>query len=207
MKMTPWYRQTSLVRCVIAIPVLLMGVSAQAVNLGEEANGKSPSELVLHVKLSDGAAARSRQIQQSGINLDPDGHYTLTFWARGSGQFKMGISTKLNAPPWAFFGIREDAQLTREWKKYTFNFAATGAQLGLTRLTFSFNGIDAGDIWLGDVDLRLAGASGGDSENLVANGQFSDGVMQWNMEGKQTGIFEMDMQPLSEANAAASKKE
>ncbi len=193
----------------LGVAILLSGFVAHgfATELGEDAGGKSPSECVMHLKRLQPVSEEpwKQQLFQNGIDLKPGADYVLTFWGRASDSFKLGVSTKISAPPWSFFGLRDDLLLTPEWKRYTFHFNATGAQPGQTRLTFNFVTPDAGDVWLTDIDLRPAKASADPSENVVVNAKFSEGLSPWFIDGRQPGMFEGGIQPLSEANATEKK--
>lgn len=190
----------------IALVGFMFGeIAVRAVNLGEDSKEKIPAELVLHLKINKSTADRAYQVSQNGIDLNPDGAYVVTFWAKGTATYKVGVSTKLNAPPWDFFGIRDEVQLSPEWRRYSFTFSAKGAQPNLTRLSFTLRGAETAEVWIGNIDMRPQGTAGDGMENLIANGQFNDGMLQWNLEGRQAGVFEGDVQSVTSSGVIASE--
>ena len=184
----------------------LLSANAFATEMGEEGKGPLPSDCAIHLVRSEAMPDEPwrHQIFQNAINLEPGGDYTLTFWAKASGEFKLAVSTKVSAPPWNYFGVRDDAQLTTKWRRYQFRFSAEGAVEGQSRVTFSYKAPEPGEIWITGVQVLPTGVKAGEQENLVANGNFADGMMHWYLGGKQTGVFDAMMEMIPEGEPPAT---
>lgn len=159
---------------------------------------------MVHLTRSEGAPDEpwKHQIFQNGISLKQDGNYTLTFWAKASAEFQLAVSTKMSAPPWAYFGLRDEAQLTTKWRRYQFRFSGEGSLDGETRVTLGYKSPDPGEIWITGVQLLPTGVEEGAQENLLANGNFGDGMMHWYIGGKQSGVFDAILEMIPEGAAA-----
>ena len=132
------------------------------------------------------------QIFQNDINLDPAENYLVIFWARAAAPTRLAISTKNGAPPWAFFGLRENIEIGTQWQRYQLPFSAAKAVPGKSRLTFGFGNKDAVKIWIADVAIQLAGRDR-PKDNLVADARFEKGLGAWYTEGRQPGVFNVDV--------------
>lgn len=178
-----------------------------ATEAGADAKGKQPAGEVIHLRRlgADVDKPWLFQLFQNSIDVKPDADYVLTFWAKASATFNLGVSTKVSAPPWAFFGLRDTVQLTPDWRIYTMKFNAKGAVSGETRLAFSFATPSAGEVWIADISLKRADQTPGSKDNVVSNPQFEDGFAQWYVDGKQDGVFDADVQTAAEANSGTKK--
>ena len=191
--------KNSLIR--FGLAVLLVGWAAAhgfAIELGEEAQGQVPVGNAIHLKRIKGPnLASSSALFQNSINLKPGGDSIASFWARASDSFKMNVSTKLSVPPWAFFGLRDEVQLTKTWRRYTLKFKAEGAVPEHSRITFEYAA--PADVWIADVQIRTAGSPDDQKEHLIANARFNDDLEQWYVEGVKKGIFEVTVEPVADA--------
>ena len=143
------------------------------------------------------------QIFQNDINLDPAENYTVSFWAKASVSTRLSISTKNGAPPWAFFGLRENIAIGTQWQRYELPFSAAKAIPGKSRLTFNYGDSSAVKIWIADVAIQLAGRDR-PKDNLVADARFEKGLGKWYTEGRQAGVFSVDVFSVAAVDAEAA---
>lgn len=142
-------------------------------------------------------------IFQNDINLDPAENYIVVFWAKASAPTRLAVSTKNGAPPWAFFGLRENIAITTQWQRYQLPFSAASAIPGKSRLTLGFGDKSAVKIWLADIAIQLAGRDR-PKDNLVADARFEKGLGTWYTEGRQAGIFNVDVFSVAAVDAEAA---
>jgi hypothetical protein len=155
----------------------LLAFRGLVTNAAESSKEQLPPGAAIHLKrLKDGSRT---ELFQNSLNLTPGGDYKLTFWARASGAFKLTASTKLSQPPWAFFGLRNDVELTPEWREYTLKFKADGAVPEHTRITFGFIAPAPADVWLADIQVSTLEGTDPVAEHIVANARFEDDLEQW----------------------------
>jgi hypothetical protein len=91
--------------------------------------------------------------------------YTLTFWAKGSGNQTIGAGVQQSAPPWGGRAY-QSFTLTRQWQRYRLTFIAPATE---SAVKIQFNlGQAAGTVWLdrvrfqqGDPNLWRRDFSGG----------------------------------------------
>jgi hypothetical protein len=165
------------------------------------AAGDAPVGGAVHLqRVAEAAEGGNRQfLCQNEVDLKPDEGYVLTFWAKSPQSTPLRVSMKVSQAPWSSVGSPQQVELTPEWQKYELNIEATGAVPGKTRITFNFVDTLAADIWMADFHLRNAGSD--ESENLIANARFEDGLAKWYSEGQRAGVFQVSAQ--SQAEAAA----
>ncbi|MGB8355617.1 MAG: hypothetical protein WCD79_17090 [Chthoniobacteraceae bacterium] len=201
---TNYFNLTGAVAIAILMALTMHSFSADP---GEAAKGRLPAGNAIHLKRLGSTVDKAWQYQlfQNGIDVKPDDDYVLTFWARASGTFDFNVSTKVSAPPWGFFGLREAVQLTPEWLFFTLKFNAKDAVAGQTRVTFSFLNPEPCDVWIADIRLQTQNAAPDSKENLISNPQFNDGLAKWYVDGKQDGVFDAEVQPVAEVGAPAKK--
>jgi hypothetical protein len=132
------------------------------------------------------------QIFQNDINFDPTESYVVTFWAKASAPTRLAVSTKNGAPPWAFFGLRENIAIGTQWQRYELPFKAANAIPGKSRLTFNYGNKDAVTIWIADTAIQLAGRDR-PKDNLLADARFEKGLGAWLTDGRQAGVFSVDI--------------
>jgi len=143
------------------------------------------------------------QLFQNDINLDPAANYVVIFWAKASAATHLSISTKNSTTPWAFFGLRENIAIGTTWQRYQLPFSAAKAIPGHSRLTFAFGSKDAVKIWIADVAIQLAGRDQA-KDNLVRDGRFAKGLDEWYTEGRQAGVFDVEVRSVSGVDAEAA---
>ncbi len=176
---------------------LAAGVRAEAPpDPGEDAGGQHPPGLTAHLVRSQPRPGdpRGNGFFQASIDLQPGADYVLTFWGRASKPTPFFIATKNDCPPWAFFGARGAVSLDASWRRYKVAFSAKDALPQHTRLAFNYTAPDAAEVWLADVRLRKADAPDDLASNLVANGQFENGLAQWVVDGKLNGVYDAGYQ-------------
>ena len=180
-------------------------ISMPVVQTAHAADGTaSPPGNVVHLKrLEESPESPAKHfLAQSDIDLKNDDAYVLTFWAKASPSLAMRVTTK-NTRTWA--GLESQrVDLGSEWQQCEVQLVGEKAEPGHTRLEFHYDGQEAGDIWIADVHLRLEGAD--KKENLIVNGRFEDQLNKWYSEGQQAGVFLIEVQTPSDANAAAESE-
>lgn len=183
------------------VVMTLTVVATAMVSAGES----GPAGNAVHLKRFEESPDQPwrHQFFQNDIDLKAEETYVLTFWARASQSLIMKVSTKVSQPPWGFFGTRSEVELTPEWQRHELTFSGEGSVPGHSRVAFGYAGTEPGDIWLADLSLRPEGADS--SPNLIDNPRFEDAMSRWNSEGTQTGVFLVETQSLSEANASADE--
>jgi hypothetical protein len=145
------------------------------------------------------------QIFQNDINFDPTENYVVTFWAKSTVPTRLSVSTKNGAPPWGYFGLRENIAISTQWQRYELPFKAANAIPGKSRLTFTYGNKDAVSIWIADTAIQLAGRDR-PKDNLLADGRFEKGLGAWLTDGRQAGVFSVDIFSIAsvDKDAAAS---
>ncbi len=132
------------------------------------------------------------QLYQNDVNVDPTENYIVTFWAKASAPTRLSISTKNGAPPWAFFGLRENIEIGPQWQRYQLPFSGAKAIPNKSRLTFGFGNADAVKIYIADAAIQLAGRDR-PKDNLLADGRFEKGLGSWQTEGRQPGVYNVEV--------------
>lgn len=176
-------------------PLLRAADSDQTAPIGNAAALSRPSE--------EPEKPFRHQIFQNDINVDPTASYVVVFWAKASADTRLAVSTKNGAPPWAFFGLRENIGLTTTWQRFQLPFSGAKAIPGKSRLTFNFGDKSAVKIWIADVAIQLAGRDQA-KDNLVRNGQFLKGLNEWYAEGRQAGVFDVEIRSVAGVDAEAA---
>lgn len=186
----------SLLRRSLALLALLAGA-----HLAQAADPAGAALRMNRITPVEGQAWR-HQVYQNSIDIDPEQNYLLTFWARADRPTQLAVSTKNSTPPWGFFGLRNDVQVTTEWKRYRLPFSGAKAIPGHSRLTFNFKEKEAVQIWIADLTIQPAGPDGKDAPNLVQNPRFEAGKESWSHEGTNVGLYEVDVQTMPQVEAA-----
>jgi hypothetical protein len=145
------------------------------------------------------------QLFQNDIALDPSENYVVTFWAKASAPTRLAVSTKNSIQPWAFFGLRENIEIGTEWQRYQLPFNAAKAIPGHSRLTFNYGDTQAVKIMIADVAIQLAGRDR-PKDNLVVSPRFEKGLSPWQTDGRQPGVFSVDVLSVAAINAEAAAK-
>jgi hypothetical protein len=178
---------------------------AEAADPGEDAGGQHPPGLTAHLVRPQPAPGnpRGHGFFQASIDLQPGADYLLTFWGRASKPTPFLVYTKDDCPPWAIFGARATVTFDTAWRRYKVAFNAKDAIPQHTRITFGYSGPDAAEVWLADVALRKTDAL--DGPNLIANGQFENGLAQWVVDGKQNGVYDAAYQIITADGTPANE--
>lgn len=176
---------------VVAVTIILPGLQA----------ADAPTGNAAHLKRSEETPDQPWRhlFGQNNIDLKESESYMLTFWAKASQSMKLKVSTKVGQPPWAYFGLRTEVELSPEWQRYELTFDGKGSVPEKTRLSFNYGGTEPGDIWIADARLRVAGTDENSTENLLKNPRFDEDLQDWYTEGVQPGIFLVETQPVSDA--------
>ncbi len=106
--------------------------------------------------LKPSSASWHLQFHHAGIDLKEGRRYTLTFAARAAQDRDIGVDARLDQPPWSFVGLQSSAQLTTQWKRFSYTFAARDVAPDHCRISFVLGGSDE-DVFIADVALRPGG--------------------------------------------------
>lgn len=152
-------------------------------------NGQLPTGRQLRLKVNAAPAEAWRlALFQAGIDLQPGKQYTLNFSARAAETVPLGVATKLDQAPWAFFGVRQDVRLGTEWRRYSLPFSSEGAVPGHTRLAFTIGYLPT-DLWLADVSVQEGTPNQNGPAVKLANAQFAD-TSGWTLDAP-AGVVNM----------------
>jgi len=103
---------------------------------------------------SGGFYPSSVQLYQPGIALTEGKRYEVSFWARSKAPQTMEVAVMPSgfAKPGASFGLRQDVNLTPDWKRCSYTFEATITTTS-SRLGFGV-GLEPGTYSLGNISLK-----------------------------------------------------
>jgi hypothetical protein len=93
------------------------------------------------------------QLNQPGLDLTDAEPYTVSFWAKADRARKIGVYTSTERGDYHNVGLNERPDLSREWRRYAFAFAASRTEKGRNRLTFVL-GDSLGSVDLAGIVLR-----------------------------------------------------
>lgn len=77
------------------------------------------------------------QLNHPGLNLVEGGSYRCAFRARADASRSFGASVMLDQAPWSGCGLSEGQSLTTAWRKFSYDFVATGTVPNHVRINFS----------------------------------------------------------------------
>ncbi len=182
----------------LSVAALLMAftpISGLAQEHGEMIAGEMPQGKTAHmVRLKDKPNEPwQHQMMQNDLQFDQSKSYTLTFWAKGTPGAQGHVSTKINQPPWGFFGLRNDFVLHETWHRYRLNFSAAGSIPDNNRLTFNFQGTSAMEMRIADVSITQRG---GDDTNMIENGKFEYELRDWRLNGHGDGNYSVAIESI-----------
>jgi hypothetical protein len=103
-----------------------------------------------------GKVAWAYQLQRDGLDLPANQPYTLSFWARASTRRRISINLWQDQPPYRFEGFTGFADLSPQWKRYTFVLRASDPDPGHSRLSWNL-GAAPGLVDFSEVTLRAGG--------------------------------------------------
>ncbi|UCF17310.1 MAG: carbohydrate binding domain-containing protein, partial [Phycisphaerales bacterium] len=98
------------------------------------------------------------QFKQSGLALEADRYYTVTFEAASERPRKLGCGVSQAHEPWKNLGLSRQADLKQDWQTFRFGFAARENEEN-SRLSFAFGGSNV-PFYLANVQLRPGGRVG-----------------------------------------------
>jgi hypothetical protein len=100
------------------------------------------------------------QLHWTGLTLEEGKLYTVEFAARSDAPRKLPLSTRLQKTDWHNCGLNEDAELTPQWKNFSFTFRAARVEPASVRFDFVLGGGPTGEFRLKDLTLRPGGSLG-----------------------------------------------
>ena len=100
------------------------------------------------------------QLHWSELNLEEGRLYTLEFSARSELPRRLPLSTRLDKADWHNCGLTDDADLTSQWKTFSFAFRAVHVQPGAVRFDMVVGGGPLGAFEIKQLTLRPGGSLG-----------------------------------------------
>lgn len=96
------------------------------------------------------------QLAQSGLRIESNKLYTLSFWARSDATRDITVALAMAHEPWQALGTWNSVALNTQWRRFEFVFLTTqGSTNG--RVLFSGMGLQTGTYWITGVSLRPGG--------------------------------------------------
>ena len=112
------------------------------------------------------------QLHWTGLTLEEGRIYTVEFAACSDAPRTLPLSVRLQKPDWHNCGLNEDAELTPEWKNFSFTFRASRVEPGAARFDFVIGNGPVGGFRLKNLTLRSGGSLG-----LKAGESLEDGTV------------------------------
>jgi hypothetical protein len=109
------------------------------------------------------------QLNRDGLDLQNNQPYTLHFWARADSPRRISINLWKDQQPYNFLGFTGYADLTTEWREYSFVFRPIEPEPNNVRLNFNF-GDKTGTVQLGEVELKKGGRLAAPANWTLKNG-------------------------------------
>ncbi len=109
------------------------------------------------------------QLNRDGLTLTNNQPYTLTFWARADRRRRISINLWKDKQPFNFLGFTGYADMSTDWRQYTFVFRPQEPEPGSVRLNFNF-GNNTGTIQLAEMELRSGGRLAAPPDWTLRNG-------------------------------------
>jgi hypothetical protein len=100
------------------------------------------------------------QLHWNGLTMEEGKLYTVEFAARSDAPRKLPLSVRLQKADWHNCGLNEDAELTPQWKNFSFTFRAARVEPASVRFDFVLGGGPTGEFRLKDLTLRPGGSLG-----------------------------------------------
>ena len=112
------------------------------------------------------------QLKQTGVHINADSIYTLSFWAKAASPRKIIIMIHKDTSPWTIYCNGSSIDLTTDWKYISYTFKVPGTANPMpsdTRFTFIL-GADLHSVWIDDVKIKkgTSGTFRRDFENGIA---------------------------------------
>ena len=93
------------------------------------------------------------QAAQAGLDLKGGKDYVLTFKAKAEPDRQLPVNAMIDEDDWHQIGLSENADLTKEWKEFKYEFKAEQVHAAKkNRITLVLGG-DKGKVWVKDVAL------------------------------------------------------
>ncbi|HVF10386.1 MAG TPA: hypothetical protein VNA16_06270, partial [Abditibacteriaceae bacterium] len=99
------------------------------------------------------------QLNRDGLDLKEAQPYTLTFWARTDTPRRISVNLWQDRPPRRFLGFTGYADLTADWRQYSFVFRPVNADPQHSRLSWNLVN-QTGIVQLSKIELREGGRIG-----------------------------------------------
>jgi len=103
-----------------------------------------------------GTVAWAFQANREGLDLKEGQPYTLSFWARANTSRRISVNLWQDRPPHRSGGFTAFADLTGDWKKFTYVFRPIGVEPQHSRLSWNL-GNQTGSVQLGAIELYAGG--------------------------------------------------
>ncbi|MFA6564319.1 MAG: beta-galactosidase [Verrucomicrobiia bacterium] len=110
------------------------------------------------------------QLHWTGLTLEEGKLYTVEFAARSDAPRKLPLSVRLQKAGWHNCGLSEDADLTPQWKNFSFTFRAARVEPAAVRFDFVLGDGPVGEFRLKDLTLRPGGSLGLKAGESLDNG-------------------------------------
>jgi len=120
--------------------------------------GPAPGAPALRIEIPKAAPqVHLHELQRPDLALRPERTHTLAFWARADRPRELYVDVSRQGPrSWSSVGLREQARLGTEWKRYVLVFRTLRDVPEKARICFKFGG-DATAFELAGVSLRPGG--------------------------------------------------
>ena len=92
------------------------------------------------------------QAVQTGFNLAEGKDYVLSFKAKASSDRNVPVNAMVDQEDWHTIGLTETAEVTTEWKDFSYEFKTEKVAKDKNRISLILGG-DKGKVWIKDVQL------------------------------------------------------
>ncbi|MFA6546688.1 MAG: beta-galactosidase, partial [Limisphaerales bacterium] len=115
------------------------------------------------------------QLHWTGLTLGEGKLYTLEFSARSDTPRTLPLSTRLQKADWHNCGLNESAELTSQWKTFSYTFRATRVEPGSVRFDFILGAGPVGDFQVRNLTLKPGGTLGLKTGESLDGGSVASG--------------------------------
>jgi Carbohydrate binding domain len=155
--------------CILVVALGLVAVAQEGKNLLKPASKEGSWRMEQHeagkgtMKVEDDAIVFDVtetdgtewhvQAAQAGLDLKDGKEYVLTFKAKAEPDRQLPVNAMIDEDDWHQIGLSENADLTKEWKEFKYEFKAEQTNAAKkNRVTLVLGG-DKGKVWVKDVSL------------------------------------------------------
>ena len=92
------------------------------------------------------------QAVQTGLDLVDGKEYVLAFKAKASANCNVPVNAMIDKEDWHSIGLTETAEVTTEWKDFSYEFKADTVLKQQNRISFILGG-DKGKVWIKGLSL------------------------------------------------------